>query len=475
VVSSSIVTVAVTNTVVAAIMTAELDQKVLEEQLFKRFKGYTWSERTRTPQSWIWSEGYDIQSTHDQRWVCKTCIRINRPKPASFKASGLQNARSHLWKSHQIGVPEGEKKSDEQLQFEGIPNQPFIASLFNLDVLHQRDQQLANTLIRSFDKQYLYRLLVEFIVSSNLPFALVDNGVFRKILEYLNPSVRIRNAVPSSTTIRRSIYRQYKKHLHTVIEVFNTSPGKIHISFDGWTSPNQASMYGVVCFFRNEQNQLQKLLLGVPKASRHYGDTIAGKVLDILHKFRIIHKVGYCTLDNAENNTTAMDAINHKLGFNGRLRRGRCIGHIVNLAAKALLFGKNPDAFKEQLDGTCPLTALEYQLWREKGPMGKLHNLVVDVRNMHRLVHLFQKIQRKDQPQKTPLRLIIDNDTRWLLQLYMIRRALLLKTSLKLLLLRARKEWDQENMSRRTGKVILSKLAKLPRYLQEANQLTERD
>jgi hypothetical protein len=53
VVSSSIVTAAVTNTVVAAIMTAELDQKVLEEQLFKRFKGYTWSERTRTPQSWI--------------------------------------------------------------------------------------------------------------------------------------------------------------------------------------------------------------------------------------------------------------------------------------------------------------------------------------------------------------------------------------------------------------------------------------
>jgi hypothetical protein len=50
-----------------------------------------------------------------------------------------------------------------------------------------------------------------------------------------------------------------------------------------------------------------------------------------------------------------------------------------------------------------------------------------------------------------------------------------LKTSLKLLLFRARKKWDQENMSRRTGKVVLSKLAKLSRYLQEANQLTERN
>jgi hypothetical protein len=119
-------------------------------------------------------------------------------------------------------------------------------------------------------------------------------------------------------------------------------------------------MYGVVCFFRNEQNQLQKLLLGVPKASRYYGDTIAGKVLDVFHKFRIIHKIGYCILNNAENNTTAMNAINYKLKFNGRLRRGRCIGYIVNLAVKALLFGKNPDAFKEQFDGICLLTAFEY-------------------------------------------------------------------------------------------------------------------
>jgi hypothetical protein len=38
----------------------------------------------------------------------------------------------------------------------------------------------------------------------------------------------------------------------------------------------------------------------------------------------------------------------------------------------------------------------------------------------------------------------------------MIRRALMLKISLKLLLLKAREEWDQENMSRRTGSVPLA-------------------
>ena len=48
-------------------------------------------------------------------------------------------------------------------------------------------------------------------------------------------------------------------------------------------------------------------------------------------------KVGYFTLDNAENNDTAMEVIGGELGFDGQLRRGRCIDHTINLLAKALL------------------------------------------------------------------------------------------------------------------------------------------
>jgi hypothetical protein len=57
----------------------------------------------------------------------------------------------------------------------------------------------------------------------------------------------------------------------------------------------------------------------------------------------------------------------------------------------------------------------------------------------------------------------------------MIRRALLLKTSIIMLLIKAQKELNKENWSQRMGKVPLSKLAKLPRYLQEENQLKGRD
>jgi hypothetical protein len=120
-----------------------------------------------------------------------------------------------------------------------------------------------------------------------------------------------------------------------------------------------------MCFFRNKDNKLYNLLLGIPERIKHSNNIIGGEIIAVFRVFGIpSEKIGHFTLDNAENNTTAMMAIGQKLGFDGRLRRGRCIGHIINLAAKALLFGNDPDVFEEQLDGTSPMNYADYQLWR---------------------------------------------------------------------------------------------------------------
>jgi hypothetical protein len=110
----------------------------------------------------------------------------------------------------------------------------------------------------------LQHLLLELIVTSNLPFNFVDNGVLHKILEYLNPSIRI------------------------------------------------------------------------PELIKHSGNIIGGEVIAFLCVFGIpSEKIGYFTFYNAENNTIAMVAIGQKLGFDGRLHRGRCIGHIINVTARS--------------------------------------------------------------------------------------------------------------------------------------------
>lgn len=71
-------------------------------------------------------------------------------------------------------------------------------------------------------------------------------------------------------------------------------------------------------------------------------------------------KIGYFMLNNTENNNTAIEVISTELGFNGRLRRGRYISHTINLSAKALLFSRNNNVFKQQLLGVEVLFNTKY-------------------------------------------------------------------------------------------------------------------
>ncbi|KAG7423473.1 hypothetical protein Forpi1262_v014466 [Fusarium oxysporum f. sp. raphani] len=461
-------------------------QQHLEDRLFHHFRGWAWSERARDTSSWLWDFGYDIQRHGLRKWACKDCILGHRPIIASFTSSGLQNAANHLWREHKTPAPEGEKKSTAQLKSECVlkSNQPTIASVLKLDVNKPTEQNIANSFISRFDKQHFQRMLVELIVSSNQSFSFAENPILREIFGYLNPSVSIQHANLSATAVRYKIIQEYNRHKQKVIEVLRDSPGALHISFDGWTSRNKLALYGIACFFRDEKNRPCKIMIGVPEAHRHFGSTIGGEVLDVLHTLGVSpEKIGYFTLDNAANNDTAMEVIGAELGFDGRLRRGRCFGHTINLSAKALLFGKNADAFEQQLSGAEALSDTEYARWRKRGPVGKLHNIVVDVRISHRLIYLFKEVQRDEINRATtlklrskkPLKLIIDNDTRWLSQLYMIRRALRLKTSIELLLIKYKAQWEDENRSKKTGQVTQAKLAKKPRILRDENQLTDKD
>jgi len=53
-------------------------------------------------------------------------------------------------------------------------------------------------------------------------------------------------------------------------------------------------------------------------------------------------------LDNATNNDTAMTAIIKEFDFNLIKRRLRCLGYIINIIARHLLYGYNLDLFKAE-------------------------------------------------------------------------------------------------------------------------------
>ncbi|KFA77852.1 hypothetical protein S40288_09764, partial [Stachybotrys chartarum IBT 40288] len=358
-----------------------------------------------------------------------------------------------------------------------------IRKAFNLDLNAPREQAIANHLIKNFDKNVFQRLVVEWIVESNLSFREPENKRLRAIFEYLNPFVASADAHISHDTVRKRAVFEFEKQKEKVIEVLRNAPGLIHISFDGWRSQNKHALYGVACFFRNEDGKAWKLILGVPELTvRHIGANIGHEIIEVLETYEIPdEKIGYFTLDNAPNNDTAMDTIGERFKFCGKERRGRCFGHVINLVVKAILFGKDADAFESRLRHGDVLATAEHEFWRKKGPVGELHNLVVAIHRSDVLTTLLRSIQRlefdaSEDPRvriRKPLNVVVDNETRWLSQLYMIRRALRLRPYLETLVLKHKQEWEKVNLLKRSKRLKASAI--MPAICRDENKLNDKD
>lgn len=67
----------------------------------------------------------------------------------------------------------------------------------------------------------------------------------------------------------------------------------------------------------------------------------------------------------------------------------------------------------------------------------------------------------------------VDNETRWLSQFYMIRRALTLRPYLETLVLKHKQEWEKENTSKRSKRLKASAI--MPTMCRDENKLDDKD
>ncbi|KAJ2899378.1 restless-like transposase [Zalerion maritima] len=242
---------------------------------------------------------------------------------------------------------------------------------------------------------------------TELSFRAVENPRLRAVFEYLNPAVKIQQAHIFRHTLRRRIIKLYNTHLSTVKKALRDCPGQIYFAFNGARTRNRHALFGLTAAYRDVNNKPQKVILGAPEiVDRHTGDNIAAEIIDVIRIYGIEDKVGYFTLDNASNNDTTMEIIKKKLGFDTVERRVRCIGHTINLVVKALLFGSDAEAFEDTVMEGEMLITIAHNAWIKKGP-------VVDV--------------------------ILNNDTRWLSQYYIIQRMLFLRPYYDEFILKAKK------------------------------------
>ena len=135
------------------------------------------------------------------------------------------------------------------------------------------------------------------------------------------------------------------------------------MSFDGWTSPNRLAIIRVVVYYLDQNLINRSYLVGIRRIRGTYtGENIIKAVMPILLEIGILLKLSYFIADNNGRNNIYIRAILRKYRpdiKNSDSRRVRYLGYIINLAAKAFLFGKNADAFEDSTDAARKNSYLE--------------------------------------------------------------------------------------------------------------------
>ena len=119
--------------------------------------------------------------------------------------------------------------------------------------------------------------------------------------------------------------------------------------------------------------------------------------------------------------------------MNPKERRLRCIGHIINLIAKAFLFGADAKHYEVDDNFLSESEDIEksLNLWRRLGPVGKVHNLVKFIRSSPQRSEKLQDLANYENDIPVDpipkLKVLNDNTMRRNSTYLMLRRALILR------------------------------------------------
>jgi hypothetical protein len=216
-------------------------------------------------------------------------------------------------------------------------------------------------------------------------------------------------------------------------------------------------LLGIICHYIDENNKRRAVVLGLRDTlGSHTGANMANHLLSVLHDFQISNQIAYFMSDNATNNDKALAMLAGYLPPSVKLdpvkQRLRCSGHIYNLVCKAILYGVDSNCLKDASQASQTMTAVssfkavtnngddaaKLTAWRKKGPVGKLHNTVIHIKENAARRLLFESKQRNAAPASEDseairmYRVVANGGIRWNSTHLMIERVMLLKDALHL-------------------------------------------
>lgn len=304
-------------------------------------------------------------------------------------------------------------------------------------------------------------MAIGFIVNSNQPFDVFNDPYLREMLTLMDPAI-FHSASWGRSAIRQRLATTFKAKKDILRRELEHSISKIHLAFDLWTSPNRIAILGVSAHFISDSKGVQQRLLALrQQPGAHTGNNIATSLVEVVKEWGIMDRIGVLVSDNASSNDTCTRAFYRQLypAFSSDDildRRLRCYGHILNLVGRAFLYGGDFESFEQESQILDSLDRDEdfLKLWRQRGPVGKLHNLVRWVRSSPQRTAYFQATVQEEMAEDPSillshqstleLQLVLNNETRWNSTFLMIDRALRKQGEVQAFLSRNREELDPQ-------------------------------
>lgn len=361
--------------------------------------------RARQSDSLVWEEG-STWAARDapaivRGWKCRRCEKI-----VPLHNGAPSNAQKHLRNAHGIILDKTSRTTPSEVDgddWSSMTSSPQPSRL-KIPVPQQQAQLVVRPNIPLFRTSIL-----EWYLQRHLPFDSVEDPAFRRAIIAANAGMK--EYLFGRDAMRNWAKEEYVVAKNKIKELLLNTLSKIHVSFDIWTSPYSTYAFlGVCAHFiieREGKTVSQSTLLALRRMhGDHSGENIAKVLREVLIEFEIVDKVGVFIADNASNNDTAIKELLQTKDISNR--RARCLGHILNLAAKSFIFGKDPDLFLKQVvhEGdimTAEQVANAQVAWRTKGALGKLHNLIIYIRSSPQRKEAFRQCMVDD----------IEVDSKW--------------------------------------------------------------
>jgi len=360
----------------------------------------------RVKVSWIYSYGAELEHSNDKYFLCADCHTKKRYFSQLFAAESTTAAIQHLVEFHKVKKPSTSANEDDDIE-------PTITAE-------------AFQLVMPFNEDEYKQKLIDWVIKLRLSYREVTDEATTELLTHGKPSLA-RLLPKHHSTLSQWVKDSMAARVPFIIRLVQSAFSNINLSIDGWRAHNRREYVAVCGHFVDGNGRPRTLLLGFPRRhGGHTGDNLAALVKPVILQYGIGEKLGSFVMDNAADNGRCLEALQRSFSsIDPESDRIRCIGHIINLVVKALLFGEGVSTWEKDL-----IEASEERrtaLWGLKGVIGKLHNLVSYInRNDARreVLRARMRVTKTNDGKLFVGVLLKDGGIRWNATYYMIERAL---------------------------------------------------